>query len=143
MGETLTEELQTLDKEEVRWILQINVLVNVPGSEDEDNNIIINVLGRHNNWRKSVITLAWCRRYCANLKHKVKENKDTMTTRSQGRALRNVSTKTKVKTKFNYGKFMLHPKEVTATESLLFQYAQKRQFALEIGLLSEGTEIQH
>ena len=60
MGKTLTEALQTLDNEEVRQILQTNVLF-VPGSKDEDEKQTINVLGRHNNWKKSVNNLAWCK----------------------------------------------------------------------------------
>ena len=32
---------------------------------------------------------------------------------------------------------------MTPTENLLFQYAQKSQFASEIALLSEGSEIQN
>ena len=139
VGETLTGELQTLDKEEVRQILQMNVHI-VPGSKDEDDDMIINVLGRHNNWRKSVNTLAWCKRYCANLKQKIQENKERITTRSQ-KALRNVP-KTKVKTKVNYDELILHPKEVTAMEKFLFQCAQRSQFATEISLLSDGLEIQ-
>ena len=45
VGETLTEELQTLDKEEVRQILRTNVQQIVPGSKDDDNKTNINVLG--------------------------------------------------------------------------------------------------
>ena len=140
VGETLTEELQTLDKEEVRQILRTNVQQIVPGSKDDDDDIIKNVLGRHNNWRKSVNTLAWCKRYCAKLKQNLEGNEDKITTRSQ-KALRNVP-KTKVKTKFNYDEFILHPKEITAMENFLFQYAQQSQFATEISLLSKGLEIQ-
>ena len=137
MGKTLTEALQTLDNEEVRQILQMNVLI-VPGSKDEDENLIVNVLGRHNNWRKSVNILAWCKRFCANLKQKVKETKNKMNTRSQGRASRNIPRKTK----FNFNEFILRPEEVTATENLLFQHAQKTAFATEMNLLKEGLEIQ-
>ena len=139
VGETLTEELHTLDKEEVRKILLMNVL-NVPNSEDEDDTIK-NVLGRHNNWRKTVNTLCWCRRFCTTLRQKVAENKQKRTTRgSQRKTLRN-APRPKAKTKFNYEDYFLHPKEVTATENILFQYAQRCEFATEIALLSEGSDI--
>ena len=137
VGETLPDKLQTLDNEEVRQILQMNVLI-VPGSKDEDENLIVNVLGRHNNWRKSVNILAWCKRFCTNLKQKIKESKNKMNTRSQGRASRNIPRKTK----FNFNEFILRPEEVTATENLLFQHAQKTAFATEMNLLKEGLEIQ-
>ena len=139
VGETLTEELQTLDKEEVRRILQMNVL-NVPNSKDEDDTIK-NVLGRHNNWRKTVNTLSWCRRFCTNLRQKVTENKEKRTTRgSKRKTLKNIPI-AKAKTKLNYENYYLQPKEVTATENLLFQYAQRCEFATEIALLSEGSAI--
>ena len=76
--------------------------------------------------------------WCTNLKQKVKESKNKMTTRSQGRASRNIPRKTK----FNFNEFILRPEEVTATENLLFQHAQKTAFATEMNLLKEGLEIQ-
>ena len=139
VGETMTEELQTLDNEEVKKILLMNVL-NVQGSKDEDD-VIKNVLNRHNNWRKTVNTLSWCKRFYTTLKQKVAENKERRTTRgSQRRTLRN-DTGAKAKTKFNYENYHLHPTEITAIEHLLFQYAQRCEFETEIKLLSSGSDI--
>ena len=139
VGETLTEELQTLDKEEVRKILLMNIL-NVSTSKDEDD-IIKNILDRHNNWKKTVKILSWCRRFCTIIKQKVIENKGKRTTRQSQRKTSKNNAMARAKTTFDYKNYYLHPTEVTETENILFQYAQRCEFATEIALLSEGSEI--
>ena len=137
VGEISEDEL-SLDSVEVKKAFQVtghqlNVLF---ASLDEEEDVIQDILKRHNNWRKSVNIITWIRRLWTNLKHKVENSK---TSKSQKMALRNQAKKKK--RQINYDELYLNQEEVTSTETLLFKYAQSKEFAEEISMLNGGSEI--
>ena len=118
--------------EEIKRLPQPISLFSAIGDE---YNIIKDVLNRHNNWRKCVNTLAWCKRFCTNARLKAK-NKIEIPRRQ-----RRTRLVPKMSPQINYDELHLHSKEITAVENLLFRYAQSSQFATEIAALKEGLEI--
>ena len=99
----MSEEEVSLDSDELKKAFQmqgphVNVLF---ASLDEEDDVINDILERHNNWRKSVNVIAWIRRFWTNFKNKVdqqKQNKNKTATESRKMTLRN-KTKTKQKKK--------------------------------------------
>ena len=130
VGETLSDDKISLDNEEIK---RLPHPISLFSAIDDEANIIKDVLNRHNNWRKCVNILAWCKRFCTNARLKAK-NKIP----SRQRRTRLVQ---KMSPKINYDDLHLHSTEVTAVENLLFKYAQSSQFSKEIVDLKEGREI--
>ena len=117
---------------------QLSALFSSVGTEDD---VIITVLDRQNNWTKSVHTLAWCKRFHTNVQLRVNNQHlaqgPVRTRRTRGNHPRNPTAEI-----LNYEELHLNPKEVVATEELLFSYAQRSALATEIDLLSSGQEVQ-
>ena len=140
---TITPENMSLDSEEVKKALQMkgpqmNVLF---ASMSEEEDIIKEILERQNNWRKSINTISWIKRFWTNLMQKV-DQQNQNSKESPKMTLRNKTKTKQTKIDINYDDLYLTPDEVTNTENLLFQYAQSTEFATEIALLNEGLEIQ-
>ena len=115
-----------MDLEEVKTSLNINACT----LKNKTDDVIEDILEKFNEWHKVINTIAWCKRFIKNLKVKNKTKK--LTKRSQrGKA-----------NKLNYDELYLLPEEITATEQLLFQYAQKSEFSYEISSLSKGLDIE-
>ena len=139
----MTQENISLDADEVKKTFQMkgpqmNVLfASVEGEDD----MLKEVLNRHNNWKKSINIIAWIRRFWNNLKQKVdQQNQNKSSDQSRKMTLRH-HKKQKKPMQINYEEYYLNPEEVTSTEDLLFKYAQSGEFANEISLLSEGAEV--
>ena len=140
---TVTANDLALDSEEMKKDTpvpgqQLSALFSSVGTEDD---VIITVLDRQNNWTKSVHTLAWCRRFHTNVQLRVNNQHlaqgPVRTRRTRGNHPRNPAAEI-----LNYEELHLNPKEVVATEELLFRYAQRSALATEIDLLSSGQEVQ-
>ena len=143
VGEISDEEI-TLDTAEMKNIFKgphMNILFT---SLKEEDDVIKNILSRHNNWRKSVAIISWIRRFWKNgviavgLRKSIAQPGTNLTNKKM--SLRN-HNKSKKKIKINYDEMSLSPEEFTSTEELLFKYAQSTQFSEEIALLSKGAEI--
>ena len=140
---TVTANDLALDSEEMKKDTpvpgqQLSALFSSVGTEDD---VILTVLDRQNNWTKSVHTLAWCRRFHTNVQLRVNNQHlaqgPVRTRRTRGNHPRNPAAEI-----LNYEELHLNPKEVVATEELLFRYAQRSALATEIDLLSSGQEVQ-
>ena len=155
----ISEQEFSLDSSEVRKAFQMkgpqmNVLF---ASLDEEDDVIKDILDRHNNWKKSINIISWIRRFWTNFKvHQQRKNKATsesqkMTLRNKakGKLMPAAMNKSKQKLmpaainriQINYDELYLNPEEVTSTENLLFKYAQSKEFAEEISILSDGSEV--
>ena len=139
----LTEENISLDQDEVKKAFQMkgpqmNVLF---ASVDEEDDILKEMLDQHNNWKKIVNIIAWIRRFLHNIKQKVdQQTQNKPSDQSRKMTLRH-HKKQKKAIQIDYEDFYLNPEEVTSAEDLLFKYAQSKEFANEISLLSEGSEV--
>ena len=69
VGKTLSEEKLSLEEDEIKKIVPSSHSTIFP---KQDENIITNILDRHNNFKKSVNVLTWCYKFYVNLKEKVK-----------------------------------------------------------------------
>ena len=139
----LTQENISLDEDEVKKASQMkgpqmNVLF-TSGHEEDD--MLKEVLDRHNNWKKSINIIAWIRRFWSNVKQKVdQQNQNKPSGQIRKMTLRHPK-KQKRAIQINYEDLYLNPEEVTDTENLLFKYAQSKEFAEEISLSSGGSEV--
>ena len=139
----ITPDNISLDAEEVKKTSQMkgpqmNVLF---ASVNEEDDVLKKVLERHNNWRKSVKTISWIRRFWTNTKQKVDQQKQMKPSDQSRKMTLRQPKKQKKTTPINYEDFYLNPDERTRTEDLLFKYAQSQEFSNEISLLSTGLEI--
>ena len=80
----ITAENFALDSQEVRKDIQMqapqmNALFT--STEDEDN-VIEDILDRQNNWRTTVRTLSWCKRFYANIKKRINQKSLASTKRN-------------------------------------------------------------
>ena len=146
----ITAENFALDSQEVRKDIQMqapqmNALFT--STEDEDN-VIEDILDRQNNWRTTVRTLSWCKRFYANIKKRINQKRLASTKRNlRNRTNKNGNAQKGApgihrNQKINYEELHLHPEEIEATEEQLFRYAQEAEFMEEIKLSSSGQEIQ-
>merc|ERR1712051_809691 len=110
-------------------------------SVDEVDDVLKEVLDRHDNWKKSVNIIAWIRRFWSNLKQKVDQQKQNKSSDQSRKMTLRHHKKQKKPMQINYEDYYLNPEEVTSTEDLLFKYAQSGEFANEISLRSEGAEV--
>ena len=148
----ITEEEISLDSTDVKKAFKGPISSALFASLDDEDDIIQDILSKHNNWRKSVNIISWIRRFWINCKqgngpHADNESNSyhqgsaTSTNASQKMMLRSRSQPSKKKIKINYDELYLSPEEVTTTENLLFKYAQNRQFPEELSIISEGGEV--
>ena len=139
----ITQENISLDTEEVKKAFQMkgpqmNVLF---ASVDEEDDMLKEVLDRHNNWKKSINIIAWIRRFWTNFKQKVDQRKKNKSSDQSRKMTLRHQRKQKKAIQINYEDLYLNSEEVTSTEDLLFKYAQSKEFANEISLLRGGSEV--
>ena len=141
----MSEDKVSLDSDELKKAFQmegphVNVLF---ATLDEKEDVIKDILDRHNDWRKSVNIISWIKRFWTNVKNKVdQQNKNKTMAESRKMTLRHkAKPKQNKKIQIDYDNMYLNSEEVTDTENLLFKYAQSREFSEEISKLSEGTEV--
>ena len=142
----ISEEQMSLDSEEVKKAVQMkgpqmNMLF---ASLDEEDDVIRDILQRHNHWKKSVNIIAWIQRFLQNLKQRHGEchlNPHAHNIRSHPKMKLRNKTKPKQTSLNQINELYLDPEEVTSTENMLFKYAQSREFSEEISLLSDGLEV--
>ena len=145
----LTQETITQDQAEIKKTFQMkapqmNVLF---ASVDPDDDMLKEMLVRHNNWKKSVNVIAWIRRFWSSFTHKVDQRtKNNSSSQNRKMTLRNTKKSTRLlknpkAIQLNFEDLYLSPEEVATAEALLFKYAQSREFAEEISSLSVGSEI--
>ena len=127
VGKTLSEEKLSLEEDEIKKIVPSSHSTIFP---KQDENIITNILDRHNNFKKSVNVLTWCYKFYVNLKEKVKPSKQILNRRGRS----------KTDKKLKKEDLKLTPEEISRTEMLLFKFAQHSAFSEEIRLLSGGAQ---
>ena len=123
MGAELPPNNVQMDLEEVskRTSLSVNACM-------LKNDVMKDILAKFNDWHKVINTIAWCKRFIKNL---TRRGQRCLTRRGQRKAK-----------SINYEELYLLPEEIQETERVLFQYAQKCEFANEVACLSQGLDIE-